>query len=448
MQSKKYSIGLGAALALFAVVLIANSWAAAQQDMVLYPFESMFSTPADGNYPYASLIFDKAGNLYGTTEQGGDDAYCSPGCGIVFELSPPAISGDFWVETILYEFGATGTDGTDGEFPYGGVIFDTEGNLYGTTVQGGKYGFGTVFELKKPANPGETWKEKILHSFNDKGGDGYGPFSSLVFDFTGVDLYGTTYQGGKYGFGTAFELTPLSPPSTGWHETKLHDFGAGPTDGRSPYDNLIFDTAGNLYGTTYGGGSTSCTLGCGTVFELTPPSSPGAPWMETPLHQFNGTDGAYPVAGLLFDLAGNLYGTTFSGGKDGVGTVFELTYSSSTSPPWHEKPLHQFDNNGTDGEYPEAGLIFDSNGNLYGTTFSGGDATSCSGGCGTVFEYNFSGVPHYEIRTAFSVPTLEGNYPHASLIPDADGNLYGTTTAGGVLLCDDCGYGTVFEIAP
>jgi uncharacterized repeat protein (TIGR03803 family) len=447
MQNQKLCVGLRAALALFAVALITSSRSAAQ-DTVVYPFESMFQSPPDGNYPYASLISDTAGNLYGTTWQGGNDAYCSPGCGIVFELSPPATGGNFWVETILHQFGATGTDG---QFPFAGLISDTAGNLYGTTTAGGSYGFGTVFELKNPGTVDGEWHEKILHNFNftNPGKDGYGPVASLIFDTAG-NLYGTTYQGGKFDLGTVFELTPPSTPDAPWPEQILHDFGAANLSGHGPFASLKIDAAGNLYGTTYGGGgNTTCTEGCGTVFELTPPSSPGAQWHSYCLHDFGGLDGASPVAGLTFDTDGNLYGTTYQGGRYGFGTVFELTPPSTLGALWHWNSLHDFDDNGLDGEYPEAGLIFDSNGNLYGTTFSGGDGTSCGGGCGTVFELNLTGKTYHEtFLSAFNGPTVDGSNPYAGLVLGADGNLYGTTTVGGGQLCDFCGYGTVFEVTP
>jgi len=185
------------------------------------------------------------------------------------------------------------------------------------------------------------------------------------------------------------------------------------------------------------------------VFELTPPSSPGAQWHSYCLHDFGGLDGASPVAGLTFDTDGNLYGTTYQGGRYGFGTVFELTPPSALGALWHWNSLHDFDDNGLDGEYPEAGLIFDSNGNLYGTTFSGGDGTSCGGGCGTVFELNLTGKTYHEtFLSAFNGPTVDGSNPYAGLVLGADGNLYGTTTVGGGQLCDFCGYGTVFEVTP
>ncbi len=449
MQRKRLYVGLNVALALFVVGFIASPRSSAQ-DTVLYPFETMFKTPPDGNYPYASLIFDSAGNLYGTTWQGGNYTYCSPGCGIVFELSPPAAGGAFWVESILYTFGATSTDG---QFPLAGLIFDKAGNLYGTTQAGGTYGYGRVYELVNPGTAGGAWNEKPLHDFNftNPGEDGYGPVAGLVFDPNG-NLYGTTNQGGKYDLGTVFELRKPAGAGGAWKERILHNFINNGKDGQSPAAGLIFDSAtpGNLYGTTSYGGAGACTLGCGTVYELINPGTAGGAWAESMVHDFsdNGKDGTNPAAGLIFDSNGNLYGTTFGGGKHNVGMVFELSPPPSSGAPWPEQILHVFDDNGIDGTYPEASLILDDTGTyLYGTTFSGGDGTSCSGGCGTVFKLNVTGTP-YGIRSAFTSPTTEGSYPHSGLVFGADGNLYGTTTAGGGQLCDDCGYGTVFEIAP
>jgi uncharacterized repeat protein (TIGR03803 family) len=330
----------------------------------------------DGAYPYAGLIFDAAGNLYGTTVGGGTYAYCSDGygCGTVFELTPTAGGG--WTEQVLYNFG----NGTDGVNPYDGLIFDAAGKLYGTTPNGGTYGYGTVFELTPTESGG--WTETVLHSFCSQTDctDGEAPQADLIFDTLG-NLYGSTTNGGTYGGGTVFELTPTG--GGGWTEKVLHSFCSQTdcTDGEAPQAGLIFDTLGNLYGSTTAGGTytSNCNYGCGTVFELTPTG--GGAWTEQVLHSFgNGTDGYYPFAGLIFDAAGNLYGTTWAGGTYGWGTVFELT---PTGGGWTETVLHSFNDNGTDGILPEAGLIFDAIGNLYGTTPSGGAEGEYGG---TVFE--------------------------------------------------------------
>jgi uncharacterized repeat protein (TIGR03803 family) len=324
----------------------------------------------DGVNPSGTLIFDAAGNLYGTTQGGGTGA-CNSGfnsCGTVFELMPKAGGG--WTETILHSFGS---NSRDGYFPSAGLIFDGAGNLYGTTLTGGAYGFGTVFELTPK---GGGWAEKLLHSFD--GRDGASPLASLIFDAAG-NLYGTTrLGGGNRQAGTVFELMPKA--GGGWTGKVLHHFNAA--DGNEPFGSLVLDAAGNLYGTTEVGGANHH----GTVFEVTPTA--GGIWTETILHSFNnnGTDGYEPLGGLIFDAKGNLYGTTFIGGtgacaRTGCGTVFELTPAAGGG--WTETVLYSFPNY-IDGYWPASGLIFDAAGNLYGTTVNGGTAGGCV--CGMVFE--------------------------------------------------------------
>ncbi|MGA2903955.1 MAG: choice-of-anchor tandem repeat GloVer-containing protein [Candidatus Korobacteraceae bacterium] len=361
-------------------------------EKVLYNFGS---NGADGSGPYAGLIFDGAGNLYGTTYEGG-----TYGWGTAFELTPSVGGG--WTEQVLYSF-CSQTNCTDGSYPFAGLIFDAAGNLYGTTARGGTSsgcsgsGCGTVFELTPTAGGG--WTEQVLYSFCSQTNctDGSYPFAGLIFDAAG-NLYGTTFAGGIHpsctlsgyaGCGTVFELSPRE--GGGWTETVLYSFGSG-TDGGYPVAGLIFDAAGNLYGTTADGAySSSCGQICGTVFELTPTADGG--WTEQVLYSFcsqtNCTDGYGPYAGLIFDAAGNLYGTTIYGGIYGYGTVFELTPTAGGG--WTETALHSFGNDPAarveDGAGPFAGLIFDAAGNLYGTTYGGGNGTTCGpSGCGTVFE--------------------------------------------------------------
>jgi uncharacterized repeat protein (TIGR03803 family) len=275
----------------------------------------------DGIYPAAGLIFDTAGNLYGTTKLGGAGSACQGGCGVVFELSPGA--DDKWTEKVLHSF-----KGTDGRLPAAGLIFDQSGNLYGTTQLGGtatacQDGCGVVFELSPGVNG--KWTEKVLHSF--KGTDGSDPEAGLIFDGVG-NLYGTTLDGGTYGYGAVIEMMPQADRS--WTVKVLHSFNNDGKDGRYPQAVLIFDSAGNLYGTTaYGGTGTGCSgqfALCGTVFELTPGGK--GRWTEKILHSFvgNGKDGVGPEAGLILDVTGNLYSTTAAGGAGlGLyGTVFEV----------------------------------------------------------------------------------------------------------------------------
>jgi len=398
---------------------------AASKEKVLHSFNRN-----DGANPYAGLIFDAAGNLYGTSDGGG-----AFGGGTVFELTSGA--GGTWTETVLYNFGAG--DG-DGGGPEASLTFDAAGNLYGTTVAGGMYcgpsGCGTVFEL----TPGEggTWTEKVLHNFNVNDGDGAWPVAGVIFDAAG-NLYGTTPSGGALGRGTVFELTPGAGGT--WTETVLFNFGAG-----NPQGGLIFDTAGNLYGTTDVGGTKACP-NCGTVFELT--KGTNGMWTKKVLHNFgsNGKDGRNPVAGLIFDAAGNLYGTTLQG-VGGGGTVFEL--SPTVGGGWKEKILHSFDGN-NDGKEPRAGLILDAAGKLYGTTAMGGaaDCRFSDLPCGTVFRLTPGTNGEWTEKVLRSFNGSDGAGPFAGLIFDAAGNLYGTTASGGTGSgCNGGGCGTVFEITP
>ncbi len=327
-------------------------------ETVLHSFNN---NGTDGWYPTQNgLTIDAAGNLYGTTQYG-------IGAGSVFQLSPN--EGGGWTEKLLYNFTAL----YDGRYPHGSLIFDSAGNLYGTTSNGGIYcslnqGCGTVFKLTPTENG--TWTETLLHVFRDDGIDGVEPLAGLIFDTTG-NLYGTTSGGGTYGPGTVFELTPT--PSGSWVETILRNFGPIP-DGQGPWSALTFDAAGNLYGTTMTGGAYTYY---GTVFELSPNANGG--WTETLVHSFDftGTDGYEPLYGsLIFDAAGNFYGTTSQGGVYEGGTVFEFVPDGRGG--WTETIVHAFD---TDGGYSFAGLLFDSAGNIYGTTYLGG-----SNDVGVVFE--------------------------------------------------------------
>jgi len=309
----------------------------------------------DGYSPLGGLVADKSGNLYGTTMFGGAQIF-----GIVFELSP---SSNGWTETVLYNF----SGGADGGIPTnGGLVFDQEGNLYGATENFGAYGYGVVFKLSPSSGGG--WTENVLHSFAETESDGGGP-TSVVVDRKG-NLYGTTTQGGAYRFGTAFQLTPSSQGA--WTETILHDFGNG-LDGAHPVSGVIV-AAGRLFGTTEYGGH----YGLGAVYALT---HAGNQVKETLLDNFtsiNG-DGFAPQSVVTFDEVGNLYSTTYGGGADEYGTVFELVRSEKK-----QRLLYSF-TGGSDGGYLTNGVILDGQGNLYGTTQCGGSGQDC-GGYGVVFE--------------------------------------------------------------
>ena len=420
MRGKKPSVEFIVVLAMVAMAtLMTGTPAAGQTGKLLHSFSGSGNGGSD---PLAGLIFDGAGNLYGTTHQGG--AY---GGGTAFELSPKASGG--WVGKVLHSFG----QGTDGFLPMSGLIIDAAGNLYGTTSAGGAHGGGTVFELMLKADGSRA--EKLLYSFGVNP-DGSEPWSgSLVADAAG-NLYGTTYRGGTYNDGTVFELSPKA--GGGWSETVLYSFDCNGVGGWGPTNGVIFDAAGNLYGTTVSCGG---YLG-GTVFKLTPAVSGN--WSETVLYSFcSGGNGPEPSSGLVFDAAGNLYGTTNVGGAYESGSVFELT--PTTGGTWTETTLHSF-GNGTDGAYPFGGLIFDAAGNLYGTTSAGGrfSLANCTAGCGTTFELSPAAGGGWTEKTLHSFGNgTDGQTPYAGLVRDGLGNLYGTTEYGGT-----SSYGTVFEVVP
>ena len=382
----------------------------AQTYSQLYSFQCV--TTNDGDSPYADLIADSTGNLYGTTKFGGDFGY-----GTVFEISPNG------TETVLYSFAGPPNDGS---WPRAGVVRDQAGDLYGTTSEGGEHDQGTVFEVSAQGT------ETVLHNFFENKRDGAYPLGRLLLDGAG-NLYGTTSAGGTAFEGTVFRLSPTGT------ENVLSSFTGFPTDGQYPAPGVIPDNKGNLYGTTTGGG----VAGDGTVFELTKDHT------ETVLYSFSGPpDGEIPFAGLVRDAAGNVYGTTPYGGRatpcpsqivyDGCGTVFKL------APSGQETLLYTF-TGGTDGGVPYSDLIMDPKGNLYGTTSQGGSPIGCGGapefvGCGVVFEITTAGKER--VLYTFNGGT-DGAAPYGGLLY-SKGALYGTTTAGGT----EFNCGTVFKVTP
>lgn len=408
-----------------------------QTETVIHSFGS---TPADGFGPAGGLLEDAAGNLYGTTSSGSQtpcDGNEVLGCGIVFELVK---SSSGFTEKILYTFG-TSSPVSDGVSPMAGVIMDGSGNLFGTTAYGGSFqctlylgsdGCGTVFELVKSSS---GYTENVIYTFT--GPDGEYPEAGLIMDTSG-NLFGTTSSGGACGLGTAFELVKSSGAYT---EKVLYSFGCAPADGWNPYAGVIADATGTLYGAAESAGDLNACggFGCGLVFELV--NSSGE-YSEKILYDFTGSDGELPSGNLIFDSAGNLYGTTQEGGADGDGTIFQLASSSSG---YTESVLYSFRGpNENDGQNPIAGLIIDSSGNLYGTTQLGGSGCVPQG-CGIVFELvNSAGAYSEKILHAFGAPG-DGVNALAPLILDSAGNLYGTTSDGGSTICS-CG--AVFEINP
>jgi uncharacterized repeat protein (TIGR03803 family) len=351
-----------------------------------------------------------------------------------------------YIETVLYSFCSQGGDNcTDGLYPTASLIEDATGNLYGTTTRGGAnygsdggYFSGTVFKLTP--NGGGSYAETVLYSFCSLANcaDGNGPAAGLIEDASG-NLYGTTESGGANTFGTVFKL---AQSGGGYTETVLYSFcsEASCADGMDPEAGLIEDASGNLYGTTYGGGTAS-NIG-GTVFKLVP----GGGYAHSVLYSFcsqtNCADGMEPMAGLIEDASGNLYGTTYVGGTGtNGGTVFKLVPSGAG---YAHSVLYSFcsQTNCTDGQNPWAGLTQDASGDLYGTTFGGGANNG-----GTVFKLTPNGGGSYTESVLYSFCSLpgcaDGGNPTAGLIEDASGNLYGTTYDGGIILG-----GNLFILAP
>jgi uncharacterized repeat protein (TIGR03803 family) len=308
---------------------------------------------ADGRNPVVGLVRDQAGNLYGTVQLAGGGS-----AGTVFEMTPA--SNGTWTESTIYTF----TGGTDGAVPLSPLIMDAAGNLYGTTSQGGSTGNGVIYELS-PNSGG--WTETVLYNFNG-GDDGSAPAGTLLFDNAG-SLYGTASGGGADGAGTVFKLAPANGA---WNFSLLYTLTGG-DDGSDPEGGLARDRNGVLYGTANGGGSGLS----GTVFQVRPSISalPGisAPWMARVLYAFSsGDDGGNPDTGVTVDQAGNLNGTSESGGAGGFGVVFRMTPGSTG---WSQSVLYSF-SGGADGGFPESRVMMDGAGNIYGTTVSGG-ASQC-----------------------------------------------------------------------
>lgn len=402
---------------------------AAGQETVLYSFCSA-SGCRDGSYPYFNgVIFDTAGNLYGATAYGGTHKCSGGGCGTVFQLVPQPDGS--WTHKVLHNF-----NGTNGAYP-NQVVLDAAGNLYGTTRKGGAHNIGIVYELVPGAKG--NWTEKVLYNFSGK--DGNQPNAGLVFDSSG-NLYGTTSEGGGEKGGVVFQLVPGANGQ--WTEKVLKSNSrsvSGP--GTFGTGGLSFDVAGNLYGASIGGRSAS-----GQIFRLKPMAK--GKWKHELLFDFdssyNSSAGMRPPGGLIFDATGNLYGVTWYGGTlggcggIGCGVVFELT--PSESGPWTETVLHDFDF--TDGEQPNP-LLFDTAGNLYGTTAVGGGAFDPGG---TVFKLtrNTNGSWTETILYNFCSLTscADGDGPFVGVVFDTAGDLYGTTDQGGA----NINGGTVFEVQP
>lgn len=365
-----------------------------------------FSNSPDGEYPSAGLLMDAQGNLYGTTSGGGN-----LGGGTVFLIDA---SGK---ETVLYNFPSNPENNPN---PMGALVRDGQGNLYGSTWEGGSASGGTVFKLAPDG------QETDLHVFTGQNGDGFLSKGGVVIDKHG-NLYGTTIGGGSSGDGLSGHGTVYKVDPAG-NETVLYSF-TGQADGGYPFDSLVLDQKGNLYGTTYNGGDLSCQppYGCGTVFKIDPAGH------ETVLYSFTGAYpdyGVSPVGGLVRDKLGNLFGTTAYGGTQSYhGSVFMLAPSGAITN------LYSFTGNNGDGAWPSSNLIRDGRGNLYGATSSGG-SPACSTGCGVIFKLTPQGAENI----LFTFTGSETGFTPSAVILKR-GHLYGTTSNGGSF-----NFGTIFEL--
>jgi uncharacterized repeat protein (TIGR03803 family) len=376
-------------------------------------------TGTDGANPYAGVTLDRAGNLYGTASVGGRPNHQ----GTVYQLTR---NRGGWMLATIYDFGGSPSDGAT---PQARVVFGPGGALYGTTAQGGSGGWGTVFKLLPPVHvcttPSCPWSETLLYQFGDPHHDAATPsYGDVVFDSHG-NLYGTTTLGGgglcnDQTCGTVYEL---SPAQGSWTENIICAFSVCTTNGYWPYAGVVFDNAGNLYGTTAWGG--------GSVYKLSPQ---GNGWNSETLYYFFGFSEGWPEGGVILDSFGNLYGTT-AGGSGAAGSVFKLSSNGGGVPTI----LHSFGSfGGSTPPGPSANLVMDSAGNLYGTTYLDGAHSQ-----GSVFKLSSS-------NGLWTLTTLhdftggaDGGQPWGQLTLDASGNIFGTTTIGG-----SAGFGVVFEITP
>jgi uncharacterized repeat protein (TIGR03803 family) len=428
----------------------------------LYSFQGPSAQPPDG-WIREGVVIGSGGKLYGTTEYGGAYGACVPHCGepgfgTVFELTPPSGPGGAWSETVLLNF----SGGNDGFNPTAGVAIGKGGVLYGTTLyKEYRSSCGTVFALIPPTLPGGAWTQNVLHRFARTGGEGCGPYTGVVVGDNGV-VYGTTVSGGSSDDGTVFALSPPASPGGSWSMRTLHNFTGAPGDGYAP-NGLLIGRDGGLYGTTQGGGTGPCTdpfSGCGTVFSLAPPASPGGAWTEEVLYNFMGAfgDGALPLGSPVMGSGPGgrpaLYGATTYGGNgpcavltNGCGTVFSLTGPASPGGAWTEAVLYNFNGPPGDGAYPASGLVIGNGPSteavLYGTTLHG------SSNAGTVFSLTPPSSPGgaWTETVLYALPDSSAGPDGTLAIGSGPGGhplLYGTTQGGGT----PDGLGTVFSLQP
>src|SRR5215475_12288748 len=395
MRSNQFCCASVRSVICAAMLLATAAWAANSTKLIY-----SFGGASDGEYTDTELVMDSTGNLYGSSVQGG-----TFGGGTVFQITPAG------VHTVLYNF----TGGADGGEPYKGVTLDSHGNLYGTAVTGGgggcEGGCGVLYKLTKT---GSTWTQSVIHTFTG-GTDGSGPGSPVAIDKQG-NIYGTTPTGGANGVGVVYQM---KPNGSGWTFKVIHAFTGG-TDGSGGSAGRFFiDTAGNLFNVCTTGGA----QGFGVVYEISPNQGK---WKFTTLYAFKDQpDGASPYGGVVFDKAGNLYGTTYYAGAHDLGTVYKLTRTGAT---WTESVLYSF-KGGMDGASPISSLVADTAGNFYGTTSEGG-ATSC--GCGVIYKLAKNASGKYTESVVYRFPGQpSAGFAYNGMINGKAGSLYGATVHGG-----------------
>jgi uncharacterized repeat protein (TIGR03803 family) len=397
-------------------LVFANLAEAKAKETVIHRFNY-----TDGATPAFDLISDEQGNLYGTTLAGGEkDSGCSEsGCGTVFELSPSAGGG--WTYSLLYSF----KGGTDSANPYGRLTLDKKGNLYGVAATDGPNGAGTVFKFTRGSDG--TWTESILHAFPSYGEDGYFPAGDLAFDAKG-NLYGSTLEGANNAAnGTVYQLSPQKDGT--WNETVIYYFDH--SDDGSECGGVVLDKHGNIYGeTSIGNGAGSG----GTAFEISPAAGG---WSEKVLSNFSQAgDPATLSSPLTLDSSGDLYGSSLIGGKEDSGTIYRLKKVSGGQ--WQLSIVHSFSDNLNRAIGPPRRVVFDSEGNIVGTSWGG------LYGAGSVWELSPQSGGGWSGKVLYSFENGSDGSQPAGVVIGKDGNLYGPTEAGG----GRYGYGTIFEVVP
>lgn len=423
MKSIGKALSIRASLRILVMASLVGSTCAFGQTLTtLYSFGAQ---PGDGVDPQAGVTFDRLGNLYGAAAVGG----FAGSNGILFKLSPPSGGGAPWTETVLHAFQGR----PDGKVPECRLIMTPNGNLVGTTLEGGAHDLGAAFVTLPSSGHDGPGTVRTVYSFGSTPDDGVNPNAALLPG--GRSYYGVTFGGGNNNKGTVFQLTPPSGGGT-WTETILYSF-SGPPDAAFPSSELVMDKNGNLYGTTTLGGANDM----GAVYQLSPPTEGEDRWTESVIYSFSGPDGTLPAGRLQFDSSGALYGTTDGGGALQEGTVFRLTPPTHSDDSWSATVLFSFSGGSTDGGNPSAGVTIDKGGRLFGTASTGGDGIRSGGVIFRLTPPTGEGGEWTEtVLHSFSGP--DGFRP-VSILTLRNGGIYGVTSEGG-----DFGTGTIFVLHP